>query len=228
VRRSPIALIVATIVVVVAAGTAIAASAVDVQANQPQVAGSNTTALFPTNKQNEPTLAVSPTDADVLASATGVEPGTVCPAHRWYELPMAPFMAADALGRPPLLLHDLVAEIAWPEEAVDVGLLETAGGVRSPITTDGKDTVDLAAALCADLVVLVAAAGLGAINGVRLCLTALTAVPVAVFLNRYDPVDDLHRRNLAWMQDHCPEAQFVTTIDQLAGVVIHDGRPCTG
>jgi len=169
-----------------------------------------------------------PTDADVLASATGVEPGTVCPAHRWYELPMAPFMAADALGRPPLLLHDLVAEIAWPEEAVDVGLLETAGGVRSPITTDGKDTVDLAAALCADLVVLVAAAGLGAINGVRLCLTALTAVPVAVFLNRYDPVDDLHRRNLAWMQDHCPEAQFVTTIDQLAGVVIHDGRPCTG
>ncbi len=43
--------------------TALAVSFTDRQANQPQVAGdarSNTTARFPTNKQNEPTVAVNP------------------------------------------------------------------------------------------------------------------------------------------------------------------------
>src|SRR5712692_6453992 len=47
------------------AAVALAASAFDVQANQPQVAGdpsSNATARFPTNKQNEPTIAVNPTN----------------------------------------------------------------------------------------------------------------------------------------------------------------------
>src|SRR5712691_11582197 len=45
------------------AATALAISFTDVQANNPQIAGdptSNTTARFPTNKQNEPTIAVNP------------------------------------------------------------------------------------------------------------------------------------------------------------------------
>ena len=41
-----------------------------------------------------------PTDAEVLAAATGEPATTVCPAHRWYEVPMAPPMAASVLGRP--------------------------------------------------------------------------------------------------------------------------------
>ena len=52
-RRSPLVLLIAAIIVVTAAGTAIARSATDSQANSPQVAGdatSNTTARFPTNK----------------------------------------------------------------------------------------------------------------------------------------------------------------------------------
>ena len=80
-RRSPIALIVATIVVVAAAGTAIAASAVDVQANQPQVAGdasSNTTALFPTNKQNEPTIAVAPDGVHAIGGANDEQKEPKC------------------------------------------------------------------------------------------------------------------------------------------------------
>jgi hypothetical protein len=44
----------------------------DVQANNPQIAGdnsSNRTAKFPTNKQNEPTIAVNPTDSTHLLLA---------------------------------------------------------------------------------------------------------------------------------------------------------------
>jgi hypothetical protein len=49
-----------------------ATSFINVQANNPQVAGdptSNTTAVFPTNKQNEPTIAVNPTDSNLLLLA---------------------------------------------------------------------------------------------------------------------------------------------------------------
>jgi hypothetical protein len=44
----------------------------DVQANNPQIAGdnsSNRTARFPTNKQNEPTIAVNPTNSNMLLLA---------------------------------------------------------------------------------------------------------------------------------------------------------------
>ncbi len=53
-----------------------------------------------------------------------------------------------------------------------MGLVETAGGVRSPLAADG-DCLDYCAALDPDVVVLVADAGLGTINAVRLTLDAL-------------------------------------------------------
>ncbi len=71
-------------------------------------------------------------------------------------------------------------------------------GVRSPLAADG-DGVALAAALRPDRVVLVADAGLGTINGVRLSMAALAPWPVTVVLNRFDPGDDLHVRNLEWL-----------------------------
>ncbi|MER3452444.1 MAG: hypothetical protein C4344_01765, partial [Acidimicrobiia bacterium] len=103
---------------------------------------------------------------------------------------MAPPMAAAALGRPPFGVGDLVRELRWPE-GCDVGLVETAGGVASPIAEDG-DCADLARALLPDLVLLVADAGLGTISAVRLAVRALEGLPVAVLLNRFDPADDLH------------------------------------
>lgn len=139
------------------------------------------------------------TDADVLAGATGEGPTDVCPPHRWYPVALAPPMAAEVLGRPPVRLAELVDEVTWPA-GVDVGLVEPAGGVRSPLALDG-DTVDLADAVGADLVVLVADAGLGTINAVRLCAAALAGRPLLVLLNRFDPDDDLHRRNAAWLRD---------------------------
>ena len=152
------------------------------------------------------------TDADVLAAATDDDPGAVCPPHRWYETPMAPPMAAEALGRPSFTVDDLVTELRWPE-AVDAGLVETAGGVRSPIAGDG-DCASLARALGPDLVVLVADAGLGTINAVRLSAGALARLPLVVLLNRFDRADELHERNRLWL-DGRDGFEVVTTVDAL-------------
>lgn len=159
------------------------------------------------------------TDADVLADATGEEPDTVCPPHRWYPVALAPPMAAEVLGRPPVHLADLLAELAWPAPAADVGLVEAAGGVRSPLAIDG-DTVGLADALVPDLTIVVADAGLGTINAVRLTTAALGDRATVTLLNRFDPGHDLHRRNAAWLRDD--GLDVATTLDELARAVVAD------
>lgn len=137
------------------------------------------------------------TDADVLALATGDDPDLVCPPHRCYPVPMAPPMAAARLGRPSPTIDELVSELRWPPPSA-VGLLETVGGVRSPIAEDG-DSRDLVRAVGADVVVLVADAGLGVIDAVRGGVDALAPLPVLVFLNRYDGADELHALNRSWL-----------------------------
>jgi dethiobiotin synthetase len=141
-----------------------------------------------------------PTDAEVLGAATGESPETVCPRHRWYEIAMAPPMAADALGRPPIKIAELAAEIEFGV-GVEIGLVETAGGVRSPLAHDG-DTVDLMGVLKPDAAVLVADAGLGTINAVLLSFAALAPVPVHVILNRFDAGNELHVANREWLGEH--------------------------
>ncbi len=138
-------------------------------------------------------------DASVLAAATGEAPDVVCPPERSYEVAMAPPMAAAALGRPVPDLAELLATLSWPP-ATEVGLVETAGGVRSPQAGDG-DAADLAAALSPDLVVLVADAGLGTINLVRLSAAALAGRPLLVVLNRFSTAERLHAANLAWLTE---------------------------
>lgn len=162
-----------------------------------------------------------PTDADVLANATG-EPATqVCPSHRWLTTPMAPPMAADALGLASFTLADLLAELD-PPGAGTLTLVETAGGLRSPIATDG-DCLDYVVALQPDAVALVADAGLGTINVVRLCHDALGAAlpttPVLVVLNRFDPAVDLHVRNRRWLAQHDGIAARTSPADLAAGLV---------
>ncbi|MGI8984740.1 MAG: ATP-dependent dethiobiotin synthetase BioD [Acidimicrobiales bacterium] len=137
------------------------------------------------------------TDADILALASGEPPGEVCPPHRSYAVAMAPPIAAAFLGMAPPALDELLGEVAWPDHRVDVGLVETAGGPRSPIAADA-DSAALAAALDPDLAVLVAPAGLGAINAVRLSAAAAPR-PLVVFLNHFDS-GDVADRNRRWLQ----------------------------
>lgn len=141
----------------------------------------------------------SSTDADALAEATGEPVERVCPRHRWLETPMAPPMAADALGRPPFTIAELAAEIDAPPTGTT--FVEGAGGLLSPLADDG-DTRALIERLAPDCVVVVADAGLGTINSVRLCCEALEpAHAPVVFLNRFDSGDDLHVRNARWLRD---------------------------
>lgn len=142
----------------------------------------------------------SVTDAELLAAATGEAPDAVCPPQRTYRVAWAPPMAARELGEPGFTTADLTGGIGWPA-AVDVGLVEGVGGPRSPVSDDG-DNVDLATALAPDVVVVVADAGLGTINAVRLSVDAFRAFPVIVALNRFTD-DRLHQRNL----------QHLTTVD---------------
>jgi dethiobiotin synthetase len=153
-----------------------------------------------------------PRDADVLAEATGVDPHTVCPAHRTYDIPWAPPMAAAELGLTPFSVDDLAAELAWPA-GVAVGFVEGVGGPRSPIATDG-DNVDFARALQPDLVVLVGDAGLGTINAVRLSSAAFDDFPLIVALNRFGD-DPLHARNLDFLAVQA-DLDVVTAPSQLA------------
>ena len=144
-----------------------------------------------------------PLDAEVLGEATGESSDEVCPRGRTYPIAMAPPMAAAALGRAVPTLSELLGEVAWPGPAAAVGWLETVGGPRSPIAADG-DAVDVCERLAPDVVVLVADAGLGTINAVLLSIAPFRALghePIVV-LNRFDPQDDLHRRNAAWLRDH--------------------------
>ena len=139
------------------------------------------------------------TDADLLAEVTGAPVTDVCPRHRWYPIAMAPPMAAEHLGLEPFTLVDLVSELHWPSGA-EIGIVELAGGPGSPLADDGDGT-DLVELLRPDLVVLVTGAGLGILSDVRLAARAFGAQPLIVYLNRYDPAQELHERNRQWLAE---------------------------
>ena len=159
-------------------------------------------------------------DSAILGAAAGEASESVCRPSRWYEVAMAPPMAADALGRDSFTVAELVEEVSWPTSQVDVGLVETAGGVRSPQAHDG-DAVTLLGALAPDIVLLVADAGLGTINAVRLTVGAVVgaraggagaggasaggasgrSAKVVLVLNRFDAHNDVHVRNRRWLTE---------------------------
>ena len=86
---------------------------------------------------------LSGTDAALLAHATGDHPAAVCPQHRWYPWAMAPPMAAEALGRPPFTVADLLGggfnqngHAAPPADGGDGGNGGNGGGEALPPPTD--------------------------------------------------------------------------------------------
>lgn len=169
-----------------------------------------------------------PSDADVLAAATGESPDQVCPPHRWYRVAMAPPMAAVATGQLAPTTDELLDELVWPDRAgggpVAVGWLETVGGPRSPIAIDG-DSVTFADRLDPDLIVLVADAGLGTVNAVTLSLAPFDDRPAVVFLNRFDAADDLHVRNRDWLRTR-QRLEVIVDLEALSSTV--RGEPLSG
>lgn len=140
----------------------------------------------------------STTDAEEWAAVTGEPVERICPRHRWYDLPLAPPMAAERLDRDPIALAELVAETHVPRGVLT--FIEGVGGLRSPLADDG-DSIDLCHALKAELVLLVSDAGLGCINRVHLSAAAVGDLPLIVVLNRYDASDETHRLNRDWLVD---------------------------
>ena len=153
------------------------------------------------------------TDAARLAGASGEEVTEICPAHRWYPLALAPPMAANALGRGPVWMSEIIGEIRWPAE-VDVGFVETVGGVRSPLACDG-DSLELLHRLEVDRMLLVADAELGTINAVRLTLAAVGSTPTIVYLNHFNPNNELHELNRRWLVDQ-DKLTVITDVHSLA------------
>jgi dethiobiotin synthetase len=101
--------------------------------------------------------------------------------------------------------------------------VEGAGGARSPIADDG-DTVALAHTVAADAVVIVADAGLGTINAVRLTVAALGSWTPVVALNRFAAGDPLHVANRDWLRER-DGYEVVTDPAQLADALILRGSP---
>jgi dethiobiotin synthetase len=145
-----------------------------------------------------PTDPIAALDASVLAAATGERPEAVCPTHRWLAEPMAPPIAAARLGLDPFRVADLVDELAWPA-GTEVGLVEGAGGLRSPLADDG-DTRTLVQVLRPDAVLVVADAALGVIHSARLVMGSLANRTVTVALNRFDPTDPVHVESRDWLE----------------------------
>jgi dethiobiotin synthetase len=198
------------LVVVVGTGTGVGKTWVAARVLESLRAAGHPVAARKPAQSFEPGDEPAGTDAAVLGRATGEPAEEVCAGWRWYPVAMAPPMAASALGRPGFGLCDLVAEVRWPSALVGgartgVGLVETAGGACSPQADDG-DAVALAHLFSPDVVVLVADAGLGTLHAVRSSLAAMTGTPglpePLVVLNRFDPIDDLHRRNADWLGRH--------------------------
>lgn len=163
------------------------------------------------------------TDASLLAAATGVSPEVVCLPHRWYPVPLAPPMAAEALDRPRLTIAELIAELAWPDGTA-VGFVEGAGGLCSPLAHDG-DTLSLVDSLQPDLVLLVADPALGVVSNVRLASRALGDVPLLVILNRFDLADDVHRRSCEWLTVVDGVAVVTSVDDAVAMLLDRSPRP---
>lgn len=164
----------------------------------------------------EPPAPPGTTDAEILAAATGESAGEVCPPQRWYPKAMAPPMAAESLGRSSFGLKELQSELRWPA-ATTLGLVELAGGIGSPQGADG-DGVDVVELLRPDLVVLVAPAGLGTLSNISLARRALGSEHLVVFLNRFDPTDELHVANMHWISERYG-LSLTTELGELAGLL---------
>lgn len=148
-----------------------------------------------------------PADALALADAAGVsDVRTVCP---WpLPLPVAPAAELTRLGMR-VKASEIREAVAVAEKGQDVLVVETAGGILSPITP-ALTSVDLATLVQAD-VVLVTRSRLGVISHTATAVEILRdrgASVRAVVLNEADEGPD-HDLNAEWIDRAVPEVRLV-------------------
>ncbi|MFH1499294.1 MAG: dethiobiotin synthase [Verrucomicrobiota bacterium] len=107
---------------------------------------------------------------------------------RRFAAPLAPLAAAAAEGA--VFDFDELADECRALPACDWRIVEGAGGVAVPLAGDGRDWLDFAAAINADVVVLVVPDRLGVINQARLAhaYAVQRGVTPVVWLNGFEPV----------------------------------------
>ncbi|QYY34673.1 dethiobiotin synthase [Ruficoccus sp. ZRK36] len=132
-------------------------------------------------------------DAEIaLSHATGK-----AEAHTLFRFlePMSPPDAAAREGQTLTLEAMLDRYAKLPPAAWR--LVEGAGGIASPLDAEGRDVCDLAAALQADLMILVVEDRLGAICQARMvhAYAARAGVPVWLWLNEIRPQSEIIRQS---------------------------------
>ena len=116
-----------------------------------------------------------PTDADVLAAATGQRPDDVCPPHRWYETPDGAADGRRGAGMPALQrspTSSARSRCAGRRRRACSSRARAGCGRRSPPTATPSTWRRRSSPT---VVLLVADAALGTINAVRLVGSALGA-----------------------------------------------------
>lgn len=156
-----------------------------------------------------------PADATAYAEATGQSVEQVCP---WpLPRPVAPAAELERLGRK-ITAADIEANAYIAESGCSVLLMESAGGVLSPLTPS-LNSADLAALFDAE-VLLVARSRLGVLSHVATCMEALLSRNVriaAVVLNEHpDDTEVDHDLNAEWLDRMCPGIRVVRVQDDIA------------
>lgn len=151
-------------------------------------------------------------DAGYVAGLCGEEAAT---RLRTYAEPLAPAVAARRADER-LEFESLRSDTVRALEEAEIGIVEGAGGLRVPLTTDGEEIIDLIDALGLPTLV-VARSGLGTLNHTSLTVDALRqrAIPVlGVALNRYEGASVAERTNPDELQRMCGcQVQTLPEID---------------
>lgn len=157
-----------------------------------------------------------PGDAQSVKLASGVEQplGEMCPYV--YEHALSPHLAARLEGGP-VCLDRVVQGFEAVCQRYDYVTMEGSGGILCPLRFDGEELwlTDVIRA-CGLSCLLVADAGLGAINAVGLSAFYLKEQGIAlkgIVLNRYQPQSLLHQDNLR-MCEHLTGVKVVAQVGE--------------
>ena len=139
-------------------------------------------------------------DSELLSASSCEDVDSVTDPKWRYDIPMAPPMAAGILRRYVPSTREVAETLSSYANGTCVTLVEGAGGLYSPLTSDGN-SLSLAELIHPKIFILVIKSQLGAINNTLLSLRSLAGKNVVVYLNYHDNKNILHAENLQFLED---------------------------